>query len=81
MDAIATTTHAVLARMTINRSSYALATDDMLRAGVWHEAALVEDASLSANWSDAVLRGADVRLTIASREDIAAGGIAATASR
>lgn len=77
MQYITATRHTVCARFTLGAVAYALATEDILHAGIWHQAALAEDASLGANWSDTVLRGGSVRITIASREDITPGGIPA----
>lgn len=77
MQYITRTDHTLLARYTISGTTYAVATTDILHAGVWHEAALTSDAALGADWSSQALRGGNIRLTVASRNDMAPAGIAA----
>lgn len=75
--AVIRTEHVVCARFTLGGITYYLATRDIERGGQWYEPALVENASLGANWSHTSLRGGDVRLVIAARTDRVPGGIPA----
>lgn len=70
MAYILSTSHVVWARWTLAPfGSIAIATDDLLRDGLWHLPALLDDAGLSAGWANAVLSGGSITLRVANRAD------------
>lgn len=77
----ARTTHQTYARWTQAGVQHAVGTDDAVRGGVAHIAALADDAGLADSWVDDVARGASVQLRVVDRPDLCqpiltSGGVA-----
>lgn len=65
MTYVRRTEHRTYARWTVGGEPHAVSTDDDLRGGVWHTAALARDAELSESWVEDVARGGQLQLSVA----------------